>query len=70
MATIKEIDGVTHIEIEGGKYTLILDPGNLRALRYGEPWRSLIGDGFIMSLGQEIEELQTFKDAWETSRED
>jgi hypothetical protein len=48
----------THITVADGKYTLILEPSNLRALRYGEPWRSLIGDGFVMALGYEIEDLR------------
>jgi hypothetical protein len=48
----------THITVCDGKYTLILDPSNLRALRYGEAWRDLTGDGFVMALGQEIVELR------------
>ena len=47
-----------HITVHDGKYTLIMDPGNLRALRYGEPWRNLVGDGFVMALGHEILELR------------
>lgn len=47
-----------HITVYDGKYTLILDPSNLRALRHGEPWRDLVGDGFVMALGQEIVELR------------
>jgi hypothetical protein len=41
-----------------GKYTLIMDPTNMRALRHGEPWRDLLGDGFIMALGHEILRLK------------
>jgi hypothetical protein len=48
----------THITVEGGKYTLVLDPANFHALRHGEPWRDLCGDGFVMALGHEIEALR------------
>lgn len=57
---------VERITVCDGKYTLIMEPGNLRALRYGEEWRDLIGDGFVMALGHEILELKadlTAKDA-------
>jgi len=39
------------IVLEGGKYTVQHDNGSdFKALRYGEPWRSLTGDGLILSL--------------------
>lgn len=49
-----------HITVADGKYTLIMDPSNMRALRYGEPWlaRDLGGDGLIMALGHEIQRLR------------
>lgn len=47
-----------HITVGDGKYTLVMDPTNLRALRYGERWRDLVGDGLVMALGQEIQELR------------
>lgn len=47
-----------HITVCDGKYTLIMEPMNMRALRYGEPWRDLVGDGFVMALGQEISALR------------
>lgn len=46
------------ITVCDGKYTLVMDPTGLRALRYGEDWRDLIGDGFVMALGHEILELR------------
>lgn len=46
------------IEIEGGKYTLILDQGRLTALRYGEPWRDVTGDSLVYWMMCEIRELQ------------
>lgn len=54
---VETINGIEHITVYDGKYTLILEPTNMRALRNGEPWRDLIGDGFVMALGQAIAEL-------------
>ena len=58
----KPDDGETadpsHLTVAEGKYTLVMDPTNMRALRYGEPWRDLVGDGFVMALGHEIERLR------------
>lgn len=49
----------TRIELEGGKYTVLHKCGlNFRALRYGEEWRDLTGDGLILALVQRIEELE------------
>ena len=42
-----------------GKYTVIFeDSGGLKALRYGEEWRDLTGDGLVLSMLQEVEELR------------
>jgi hypothetical protein len=46
---------MTRIDLEGGKYTVIYDNGRLSALRYGEPWRDLTGDGLVLALVHEIE---------------
>lgn len=49
-----------NITVEDGKYTLVMPhAGPLHALRYGEEWRDLTGDNFVLSLGQEIERLRT-----------
>jgi len=49
----------TRIEIEDGKYAVVHDNGaDLRALRYGEPWRDLTGDGLVLAMAQEIEALR------------
>lgn len=47
------------VTVYDGKYRLIQrkDEG-LQALRWGEPWRDLTGDGFVLALGQEIESLR------------
>ena len=52
----REID--FQVSLNDGKYTYILyKSGRHEALRYGESWRDLTGDGFIMALGQKIEQL-------------
>lgn len=49
---------MTRIELEGGKYTVIHDNGlDFHALRYGERWRDLTGDGLVLAMAQEIEDL-------------
>jgi hypothetical protein len=49
----------TKIELENGKYTILHENGNnLRALRYGKPWRTLVGDNLILAMAAEIEKLQ------------
>lgn len=50
---------MTKIDLLGGKYTIQHDNGaNFKALRYGEEWRDLTGDGLVLALVQRIEELQ------------
>jgi hypothetical protein len=47
------------ITVNDGKYTVVMSQnGGLYALRYGEPWRDCIGDGLILALAQEVEELR------------
>lgn len=47
------------LELSEGKYTYILhDDGRQEALRYGEPWRDLVGDNLVFHLGSTIETLQ------------
>jgi hypothetical protein len=42
-----------------GKYTIISENGvGTHALRYGEPWRDLTGDGMVLAMLQEIVELR------------
>lgn len=51
---------MTRIELENGKYTIAHENGaNLRALRNGEPWRDLVGDGLVLAAAQEVETLRT-----------
>lgn len=50
---------MTRIDLRGGKYTVQHNNGaNLKALRYGEEWRDLTGDGLVLALVQKIEELE------------
>lgn len=51
---------MTEIKIQEGKYTVIHDNGtNFHALRNGEKWRDLTGDGLILSMAQHIEQLES-----------
>ena len=53
------MEEVLRITVCDGKYTVIMTKdGNLRALRYGEEWRDLVGDGMVLSLAQEIDDLR------------
>jgi len=46
------------VAVGGGKYVVLHENGDgLRALRYGEPWREMPGDGLILALVRKIEEL-------------
>lgn len=49
-------------DVYDGKYTVVFDdtPDNVKfyALRYGEPWRDLIGDGLILAMLHEIDTLK------------
>lgn len=47
------------IELEDGKYIIErLGSGKLHALRYGEPWRDLTGDGLVLALVRQVESLE------------
>lgn len=47
------------IRLEGGKYEVRHSNGTgLRALRYGQPWRDMTGDGLVLALVHRIEELE------------
>lgn len=49
---------MTKIELMDGKYTYINHKdGRQEALRYGEPWRDLVGDKFVHAMAEEIESL-------------
>ncbi len=47
------------ITICEGKYTVrVHSSGRMEALRYGEPWREMTGDGLVMALFHEIQALR------------
>ncbi|MEO3931420.1 hypothetical protein WMO79_01215 [Micrococcaceae bacterium Sec7.4] len=55
----KNTDDSNSVVIEDGKYTITgIETGRLEALRYGEPWRDLVGDKFILNMAQEIQRLR------------
>lgn len=49
------------LSVDNGKYTFIFDEktGNFEALRYGEEWRSLVGDGAVLALLQHAVDLES-----------
>lgn len=50
---------MTKIELEDGKYTVTYNKGELKALRYGEPWREMIGDKLMYAMFCRIQELES-----------
>lgn len=57
----------TEVSLDDGKYTVVYEiketPNGGRntafyALRYGRPWRDLLGDGMVLALVHRIEELE------------
>lgn len=50
-------DRIIHKFAEG-KYTVIFEGGQLRAERYGTPWRSMAGDKLVLAMLQEVDDLK------------
>lgn len=49
---------ITHT-FSDGKYTVIFhDSGKSKALRYGEEWRDLTGDGLVLAMLQDYDDLK------------
>ena len=46
------------MKFEDGKYEVIFDENNIpqEVLRYGEPWRDIVGDKFIALMLWELQE--------------
>jgi ubiquinone biosynthesis protein UbiJ len=41
------------------KYTIVFyDDGSIKAFRHGEHWRDLTGDGMVLAMLQEIDDLK------------
>lgn len=53
------------IELADGKYRVVMgDDYYLKALRYGEHWRDLVGDNLVYNMACEIQQLrQQIEDA-------
>lgn len=46
------------IKLQDGKYTITNNNGVLKAFRYGEEWRDIVGDNLICALVQKVNELE------------
>ncbi len=47
------------VVVQNGKYTVIQNAdGDLYALRYNHPWRSLTGDSLVYCLAAEVQDLR------------
>ena len=58
-ASNSECNDLLSVAVCDGKYTVVQDHnGYLRALRYGETWRDCVGDGLILALAQEVDDLR------------
>jgi len=51
---------VERVVVGDGKYTIELTPSphKFKALRYGEEWRDLTGDGMVLAMFHRIQELE------------
>lgn len=52
------------MKFEDGKYEVVFDERGLpqQVLRYGEPWRDLVGDKFMYLVLTKLEELEKWHD--------
>lgn len=50
------------VVVENGKYTIQVIEGpslwKFHALRHGQPWRNLVGDGLVLAMFYRIQELE------------
>lgn len=46
------------IDVCNGKYSVIIDGGNLSALRHGEPWQDLCGNNLVYWLACELRDAR------------
>jgi hypothetical protein len=58
MTKKQTLNDMTYVNVDDGKYTVILGDNNLRALRYGEEWRDCCGDNLIFYLASELDEAR------------
>ncbi|QYW06527.1 hypothetical protein uan_115 [Pseudomonas phage UAntarctica] len=50
-------DRISH-KFDSGKYTVTFEGGKLWAERHGEMWQGLNGDGLVLSMLQEVDDLK------------
>lgn len=65
-----ETKGLYTLETGDGKYqTILCEAGGFRfeVLRHEEPWRDLVGDGYVLSLIHHIQELEEQIEAMSSS---
>lgn len=61
MPTPNQEQEISKIDLLDGKYTVTHQNGlNLNALRYGQQWRDLNGDGLVLAMAQRINELESY----------
>ena len=55
-----KMDYPTRLDFCDGKYTVIYDfsTGQSECLRYGQPWRQLVGDKMVLAMFDRVVELQ------------
>lgn len=50
---------ILEVTVGDGKYTIVFGKnGSLKALRYGKEWQDLTGNGMVLALAQEIQNLK------------
>ena len=55
------------MKFENGKYEVVFDENNVpqEVLRYGGPWRDILGDKFLALVLWELQELKEYKFMYE-----
>jgi hypothetical protein len=54
-----KMDDLNRVVVDFGKYEVTgIETGHLKALRYGEPWRDLVGDKLVLALCHRIQHLE------------
>jgi hypothetical protein len=62
---------IEHVSVNDGKYTVVLEDGNMHALRYGEPWgRDLAGDNLVELAEARAKVIEAKNDSYESGYND
>jgi hypothetical protein len=68
MSALKE---ELRVEVYDGKYTVIfMSNGALSIRRYGQPWRDETGNGCLLALAQEVQNLRDKLAVYEKARDE